>query len=173
MLFVLFLMVLKIASNPSHIVLSQVHILGYDLSHVKRTLIYFLLTQRGVWGTSLLGKPWKSSWEIKFMKLNHLHSSAKRQQITLVLSILSFFYTVFVLFSLFMGSTGEVFILLLFITNYLSVQLAGWRPCSTAAFSAGKPNASHPIGFITCQQKWKTQSYVTFWNDISNTQASK
>lgn len=54
--------------------------------------------------------------------------------------------------------SGNV-ILLKFIINYLCVQLAGWSPCSTAAFSAGKPNASHPIGFITCQQKGNTQSH--------------
>lgn len=64
--------------------------------------------------------------------------------------------------------SGNV-ILLKFIKNYLCVQLAGWNPCSTAAFSAGKPNASHPIGFITCKQKGNTQSYITFWNGINNT----
>lgn len=92
------------------------------------------------------------------------------------LSVLSFFYfyTGFALFCCFWGghSTGihsGNAILLKFIKNYLCVQLAGWSPCSTAAFSAGKPNASHPIGFITCQEKGKTQAYIIFWNGINNT----
>lgn len=120
-------------------------------------------------------KSWKLSWYICFLKLNHLRSPTKHWKITLFLYCLSSISTLALLcFVVFGGghSTGihsGNAILLKFVKNYLCVQLAGWSPCSTAAFSAGKPNASHPIGFITCQQKGKTQSYIIFWNGINNT----
>lgn len=123
-------------------------------------------------------KPWRSSQYIYFSKQNHLHSPIKCCQITLVpdnpvfFPVPSFIYASFALLLWFMGATVQVFTVKTpyFNSFNLCVQLAGWRPCSTAAFSAGKPNASHPIGFITCQQKEKPQCYATFWNGSSNTQ---
>ena len=35
---------------------------------------------------------------------------------------------------------------------YLYVQSSAWRPRSIAAFSAGSPNASHPMGCKTCKK---------------------
>lgn len=39
------------------------------------------------------------------------------------------------------------------IYRYLLVQCSGLRPCSMAAFSAGRPKASQPIGFRTFRKK--------------------